>query len=357
MKRDSQKDILKILDALGIESKANEAMHSTQAGYGDEFVPEDLAQTVIEKARDKSVILNRIPAENIWDPMPTQPYDIPVEGGDPTFYGSDESTDDNATTDAVSSSKAGTNKLQLDAKKYTAITYLSGELDEDARIAGGMQNYVTSKLGKAFAELIDKVWVNGDTTNAATGNVNLDDADPADNLYYLKQSGLVRAALDLSTDFSVGTMDTADFKVARKKLGLLGADPAELLWLFNLDTYYELLTIAQLETLEKRGPTATVIDGTVNSVQGIPVTYLSTFLKAEADGKISTTGSNNTLGRFLLIHLPSLYFGWRRKLKIVIDYLPHKDKYRICAHSRFAVKVNTNNSQTPVALGRNVTLS
>lgn len=355
MKRDSSKDILKILDSLGIESKANEAMHSTQAGFGDEFVPDDLAQSVIEIARDKSVFLNRLPSENVIE-MPSQPYNLPTEAGDPVFYASAESTD-GAIADAVSSSKAGTGQMQLDAKKYTAIVYLSGELDEDSRIAGGMQSYITTKLGKAFSSLVDKSVVNGDVVTAGTGNVNSDDGAPTAGTYYLQQDGLVKQALSSSAGASAGTMDTADFKKARQLLGLLGQDPAELLWLFNLETYYELLTLAQLETLEKRGSSATIIDGTVASIQGVEVASMSAFGKAEADGKQSATSGNNTLGRFLLIHMPSLYFGWRRKMKIVVDYLPQIDKYRICAHSRFAHKVNTANSQKPVSMMYNVTLS
>lgn len=352
---EAQKDILKILDALGMESKSNEAMTSTQAGYGDEFVPEDLAQSVIEKARDQSVILTKLPSENIFDPMPTQPYDVPVEGGDPTFYATSESA--NVAATEYSNSKAGTDKLQLSAKKYTAITYLSGEVDEDARIAGGMRAYVENKMAKAFAELIDKAWINGDTTTASTGNVNSDDGAPTAGTYYLHQDGLIKSAFADSATANVGTLDTADFKKARKQLGLLGANPAELLWLFNLETYYELLTIAQLETQEKIGSAATISNGVVEKIQGINVAMHSGFGKAEADGKQSTTGSNNTLGRFLLVHLPSLYFGWRRKMKVVIEYLPRVDQFAIIAHSRFAIKVAKPSSQVPVSLGYNITLS
>lgn len=354
--KEQQKDILSILDTLGIESKANEAMHSTQSGYGDEFVPEDLAQSVIEKARDKSVILSRIPAENVFDPMPTQPYDVPVEGGDPTFYATAEST--GVVASEYTNSKAGTAKLQLDAKKYTAITYISGEIDEDARLAGGIRNYVENKMAKAFAELVDKSWVNGDIVTAGSGNVNSDDGAPAGGTYYLHQDGLVKYAVGNSKTHDVGTLETTDLTKIRALLGLLGANPAELLWLFNLETYYQLMTLTQVETMEKFGNMATINNGVLERLQGIPVTALSTFLKAESDGKVSVTPGNNTLGRLLLVHLPSLYFGWRRKMKVVVEYLPRVDQYAITAHSRFAIKVNTQNStQVPVAMGRNVTIA
>jgi HK97 family phage major capsid protein len=64
----------------------------------------------------------------------------------------------------------------LVAKKFTAITYLSGELDEDSIIS--IRPYIEGKIAKAYVELLDKVMINGDTTSGATGNVNLDDATP-----------------------------------------------------------------------------------------------------------------------------------------------------------------------------------
>jgi hypothetical protein len=140
--RDSQKDILKILDALGIEKKSNEAMSSAQSGYGDEFVPTEMASEVIKLARQEGTLFSKIPSGNIIE-MPSQPYELPVEGGDPTFYNTSEQT--NVTGTAVTTSKAATAKVTLTAAKFSASVYLSGELDDDAKIAGGIQNYVQTK--------------------------------------------------------------------------------------------------------------------------------------------------------------------------------------------------------------------
>jgi len=66
--------------------------------------------------------------------------------------------------------------ITLVSKKFSAVTYLSGELDEDSIVS--IRPYVEQKISNAYIELLDKVIINGDTVTAATGNVNLDDAAP-----------------------------------------------------------------------------------------------------------------------------------------------------------------------------------
>jgi HK97 family phage major capsid protein len=46
----------------------------------------------------------------------------------------------------------------LTSKKLSAVTYLSGELDEDSITA--IRPYVETKLAKAYAEVLDKSIIN-----------------------------------------------------------------------------------------------------------------------------------------------------------------------------------------------------
>ena len=56
-------------------------------------------------------------------------------------------------------------------------------LQEDAVIA--MMPALRRRLAISGAEIIDDFALNADSTNAATGNINLDDADPANDSYYI----------------------------------------------------------------------------------------------------------------------------------------------------------------------------
>lgn len=326
-------DILKILGALGIETKANESMSSAQAGFGDEFVPTEMAKNVIEAARAESTVLSQIPAANIWD-MPSPTFNLPVQGADPTFYLTGENT--NVTGTAVTTSKAGTAQAQLVAKKISASVYISGELDDDAAIAGGIQAQVEKQLGEAYAEQVDDMIVNGDTETGATGNVNKDDGAVAAGTRTLAWDGLRKQAFTDSLTKDVGALSSSDFIDVRKLLGgKYGANPNKLLCIMNPETYFQTLTLAQVETAEKISG-ATIENGTLTKIYGMDVIVAPDFGLTEADGKASGTPANNTKGGFLVVYKPALHFGYKRRMKLSVKYLDEYDQYRITAHSRVA---------------------
>jgi hypothetical protein len=90
--------------------------------------------------------------------------------------------------------------------------------------------------------------LNGDTTNAGTGNINSDDADPADTNYYLGANGLRKAAFagsGCTTD--VGTLDFDDYITMLNILGQYAAKPEDLVWIMNRRTYNKSLAINELK--------------------------------------------------------------------------------------------------------------
>lgn len=353
-------DVVSLLKTLGItdkgavesavQTKANEALNEAGTTDGGNWVPQEMARNIIKKARASSDILSRLPNENIIE-MKSKTWNSPIEGTDPTFYAQDEEPDVPGT--AVTTSKPTTPEVNLTAKKYSASVYISGELDEDADVEGGLRQVIENKFAVAYTELIEKAIINGDVTTAGTGNVNSDDGAPASGSYYLHQNGLVKHALDESNDVSFGSMDASDFTGMRKQLGKHGLKVKDLLWLLEPETYFTVLDLAQVQTADTFGRAATIIQGELERLQGIEVMTNSDFGKAEADGKLSTTGSNNTLGRALLLYLPGLVFGWRRRLKITVKYLDETDQFRITGHTRFGFDMAEADQ---VALGRNITV-
>lgn len=345
-------DILSILKTLGVdgvETKANESMHSTQSGYGDDFVPTVMANEVIEAARDQSTVLSKIPT--VWD-MPSNPFEVPVEGDDAQFYLTAENTDVPGTE--ATTSKAGTSKVTLTAKKITANVFLSGELDEDSIVAA--QPYVQNQLAKQFAEAVDAMIINGDTATGSTGNINSDDAARAAGSVDLAFDGLRKHAFaGTGMTTSIGTVDASSIMDTRKLLGgKYGNNPDDLLIVSNPETYFQLQTLAQVETIDKVGSAATIVNGRLASIYGIEIVSSSQFGLTEADGKISTvTPANNVKGGFVIVHKPSMVFGWKRRMKLFVDYIQGTDQYQITAHSRLAFDLARDNM---VALGYNATV-
>ena len=114
-----------------------------------------------------------------------------------------------------------------------------------------------------------------------------------------------------------------------------------------------MLGLTQVETMEKFGVQATVQNGRLTAIDGIEVLGTSLLGNAEADGKQSTTGSNNTLGRMLLVYKPALLHGFKRNLQIFTEYLPQYDQFRFTAHVRYAINIQGTDS---VALAYNITV-
>lgn len=354
-----EEDVVQLLKNLGmskkgiedaLEGKAGEALDEAGTTDGGNWVPAEMSRNIIKKARASSDILSRLPSENIVE-MKSKTWTSPLEGTDPSFYAQAEEDDVPGT--GVTTSKPTTPNVSLTAKKYSASVYITGELDEDADVEGGLRNVIENKFAIAHKELIEKAIINGDTETGATGNVNSDDGAPSAGSYYLHQDGLVVHALDESNGVDLGTLAASDFTSMRKQIGKHGLDVSKLLWIFEPETYFTTLDLSQVATMDTFGRSATIVEGELERLQGIAVTSNVDFGKAEADGKVSTTPANNTKGRVILLYLPGLVFGWRRRLKLTVKYLDETDQFRLTGHTRFAFDMAETDQ---VSLGYNVTV-
>lgn len=361
-KKRVNEDVQTLLKSLGIEGKAdirverkaNESMTEGTALDGGNWVPAEMSRSIIKKARANSAILSRLPSENIID-MKSKTWTSPLEGSDPVFEAGSENTDVPGV--AVTTSKPSTPAATITAKRHSASVYMSGDVEEDADVEGGLRGVVEGKIATAYAELIEKHIINGDTTTASTGNVNSDDQAPTAKSYYLHHDGLVKAAVSNSKTYDAGTLALSDITAVRRLMGVNGLDVSKLLMVMNPETYYTALDISQVQTAEAFGRAATVIEGELEKIQGIQVMTNANFLKAEADGKLSgATPANNTLGRFLITYLPAVLVGFRRRLKLTVTYLDDTDQFRISAHVRWGVTV-VNGADGTVAMGRNITVA
>ena len=113
-------------------TKADELSHSTQAGFGDEWVPELWSGQIWQRARQENAILPLFQAIE----MPSNPFELPTEGTDPTVYFVPETSDEAQLSlgsgNTIPESKIGTGKVQLDAKKLALRVGFSSELVEDS---------------------------------------------------------------------------------------------------------------------------------------------------------------------------------------------------------------------------------
>ncbi|MCY3778915.1 MAG: phage major capsid protein, partial [Chloroflexi bacterium] len=316
--------------------KADELAYSTQTGFGDEWVPDLWSQQIWHKARRDNTILPLFQSIE----MPSNPFELPIEGADPTVYFVPESQDEAHLTlgagNPIPDSKVGSGKVTLNAKKLALRVGFSSELVEDAVIP--VLNVYREQAVRAIADAIDNVLLNGDATTAGTGNINSDHAAPPSTAKYLALNGLRHLPLVERTANAVnmnGAPTLTKLRETRFKMsGKYAARPSDLAWLVDSGAYSALLGLSEFLTVDKAGPLATAQTGQIGFIDGIPVFVSAEMPLTEADGKVG--GGTNSKGQAVCVYRPGWYVGYRRKIAVSVDYLSYYDSYQLTATARLA---------------------
>lgn len=322
--------------------KADELTYSTQAGFGDEWVPDLWSAQIWQKARLENVVLPLFRAVE----MPSNPFELPIEGTDPTVYFVPETTDEAQQTLAgsgnpIPDSKIGSGKVQLNAKKLALRVGFSAELVEDAIVP--VLNIYREQAMRAITDSIDHVLLNGDT--ATSGNINKNGGTPAGTDRYMAFNGLRKLALVTNADTPPNRVDAAGsptlalLRQARFTMDpKYSSRPSDLAWLVDGGTYAKLLGLTEFLTMEKAGALATAQTGQIGFMDGAPVFVSPEMpLTDGANGKVSTTTANNTKGTALCVYRPGWMVGYRRRIAVSVDYLPYYDSYQLTATVRLAL--------------------
>jgi HK97 family phage major capsid protein len=323
--------------------KSDELSYSAQAGYGDEWVPDLWSAQIWQRARQDNAILPLLKAIE----MPSNPYELPLEGNDPQVYFVPETKNEADLTLAgagnpIPDSKIGSGKVQLDAKKLALRVGFSAELVEDAIVP--VLNVYREQAVRALTDAIDYVLLNGDT--ATSGNINKAGGTPAATDRYLAFNGLRKLPLVTNADSvpnrvdASGALTLALLRQTRFTMDArYSARPSDLAWIVDSGTYAKLLSLSEFLTMEKAGALATAQTGQIGFADGAPVVVTPEMpLTDGANGKVNnTTPANNTKGTALCVYRPGWFVGYRRRIAVSVDYLPYMDSYQLTATVRLAL--------------------
>jgi len=310
---------------------ALKAMTSTGAGTGDELVPTGMAAQLWEDF----FLASRVVSALVRIPMPTNPFDVPLGLGNVTWRKGSENT-------ATTASNPATAKSTLTATELVTEQNWSYTLDEDAIVA--MAPALRARLAQSGGEIMDDFALNADATNAATGNINLDDADPDNDSYYLTdgQDGIRHQWLVDNTAMGEtaggDALVEADITAALANMGKYAATPTNMALITDVATYLNgLLSLTNVATVDKFGPGATILTGQLAAYRGIPIIISASHPLTEADGKVSTTAASNTLGSISIVNRDAWYVGFIRDLLIEVDRDIQKRQYIMVTSIREAV--------------------
>lgn len=293
------------------------------------------------KAMDTTTNADHLPremADMLWDEiylasrvagnlntidMPTNPFDIPLGLGQPVWRKGTQNV-------AVAQSNVTPGKSTLTATELVTDQAWSYTLDEDAIIA--MMPQLRARLAQSGAEIIDDFMINADSTNAATGNINLDDADPPDDSYYLTdgQDGIRHLWLvdNAAQGVNAGgaALTDAHIVAALGRLDKYGINPEDVMIITGAAEYLRAFLVTGtgspgefVSTIDKAGPNAIIMTGQLASYRGLPIVISASHRKAEADGKRSAIEGNNTLGSLSFVNRRMWYAGFRRRILVEVD--------------------------------------
>ena len=318
--------------------RAIRALDTAESGYGSQLIGAQYVTDLWAGARAESRVAALINSFPMTDPTAY----LPVEADLPEMLFVAENT--SATSSDYTTTKSGSNRVQVDAKKFIIHQMWSGELEEDSIIP--LLPFLRRQAQMSIAHYSDSLVLNGDTTNAGTGNINLDDADPADTKHYLAFDGIRHVSLVDATGqgTDAATILTYDKLIDIRKTGIdrtylfdwgHPSDPNDYVYVGDPEVCDAIGKLDEVITVDKFGPQATVLAGQQSRIGQNPLISSIAMSLTEADGFVSTTPGNNTLSQVLGFNRRAYALGLRRQVKVETERLPGRDQTRLVYSMRF----------------------
>ena len=323
----------------GVANKAElaayaKAMDSLESGFGQQLMGAQYAADLWEAARPLSRVFSMVDTFEMSAPTAYLPVEVDIP--EMLFVG--ESTSASAFTSPYATSKTGSQRVQVDAKKFVIHQVWSGELEEDSIIP--FLPFLRRQAALAIAHYSDSLVLNGDTTNAPTGNINLVDADPADTKHYLAFDGLRKAGLVDNTANSFSLGGAVSYQALRAQLNRMvdsarfvdwghPVRPEDVVYFTDPATAEAIAQLDEVLTVDKYGPGATVLTGELMRIGRNPLITSMAMSLTNSAGKVSNTAGNNIKGQVVCANMRGLKAGWRRRVKVETERLIGSDQSRI----------------------------
>ena len=326
------------------------AMDSTTADSGDDWVPTMMDAMLWENW----LVQSRVASLFRTITMPSNPYTLPIkDSGMTIYYGSSENT-------ATTASNPNTGSVTLTAGKLIGGIDFSDELTEDSVLA--INDVLRADCNDKMVQAMDSVIINGDTTTGTqninyylTGGSNIGATNKVLVFDALRHACLVDNTTQKSALAAAAT--TANIRTVLALIGKYGTRPSNCALIADPWLYLTLLALTEVITVDKYGPSATILTGEIGKVHGIPIIPTEEIGKTDTSGYINQTAGSNTKGSFVIVHTPSWVKGIRREVKMEADRDIQKQQTILVISSRLAFKSwGTLASQDFTALGYNATI-
>lgn len=240
------------------------------------------------------------------------------------------------TTNVPTSNQNTISAVTFTPHKFMATTHLAKDEEEDTVLP--LLDFLRAAATRRLARAIDKSILRG------RGNLTGFTAAPTNAItagtgYAAVLKGITTLANDASLTATTGSgsdkVDPTDIASARGVLGKYGLQLGDqLVYLTTIEGYNNLVTTSDFRTVDKFGPNATYLTGSVGAVYGIPI-QITEFLD-----NVGSTG--NQIGA--LVYKPGFMIAERRGMEIESEYEPRQQVTAMYLSTRFDFKALTTNS-------------
>jgi HK97 family phage prohead protease/HK97 family phage major capsid protein len=232
-------------------------------------------------------------------------------------------------TNVPTSNQNTISSVDFTPHKFMATTHLAKDEEEDTVLP--LLDFLRAAATRRLARAIDKSILRG--SGALTGFT----ASPtnaisvgAANGYASVITGVAKLAASASLAVATGSAndkaDPSDIAAARTAMGKYGLQLGnDLVYVTSIQGYNNLVTTSDFQTVDKFGPNATYLTGSVGAVYGIPI-VVSEFLD-----NVGT--QDNALGT--LIYKPGFMIAERRGIEIESEYEPRQQVTAMYMSTRF----------------------
>lgn len=227
--------------------------------------------------------------------------------------------------------------VEFTPHKFMATTHLAKDEEEDTVLP--LLDFLRTASMRRMGRAIDKALLRGD------GSLSGFTASPTNAItpgtgYASVFKGIATLAADISglrvdTTNSSTKVAPSNIASARAVLGKYGLQLGDhLVYLTTIEGYNALVTNSDFTTVDKFGPNATYLTGSLGAIYGIPV-MITEFLDVVG-------GSNRHLG--VLVYKPGFLVAERRAMEIESEYDPRRQLTAIYMSTRLDMKALTTNA-------------
>lgn len=235
------------------------ALDTQTAGEGAEWVPTILSAELIRMIE----LAYRIPALHRDIPMPSDPYEIPAKVGKQIAYKIAEQIEATGQT-KIPISKFATGKVVMTGAGIGTRTLVSHYLEEDSIVP--VLPLIKEGIVDSANEAMEQAIVNGDTTATHQDSDVTEDSDRR-KLW----KGYRKLALENNWKEDLATFDYTTIGKLQKKMGKYGTFINDLVFIVGVSVWNQMKDLAEVITVDKYGPRATILTGELGKLDGIPI--------------------------------------------------------------------------------------